>query len=109
MALLCIIMPMFQQHRTKLRIYLRTHSQRVLLIVSLCLCALPVWRQTLSGPGAPVLAQASPLSPVASPSVLAVAENTSSTASSPPVSLVLVAIVLVGILVVVGMVVWRRP
>lgn len=100
---------MFQQHRTKLRIYLRTHSHRVLLIMSLCLCALPVWRQALSGPGAPVLAQPSPLSPVVSPPLLAVAENSSPTASSPPVSLVLVAIVLVGILVVVGMVVWRRP
>lgn len=102
---------MLQAYFTRLRTATRSEGRKALLIIGLLLSAWSIWAWTGSAAGsaAGVLAQESPLSPLITPSLLAVAENRTAAAPTPPVGLVLVAVVLVGLLLVVGMVVWRRP
>lgn len=88
----------------------RGYTVRLLLFTCLLLLALvgvslaaPV--QAGDSPGRP-LYQDSPLSPLAAP---ATSEFPSSApATTPPISLVLVGVVLAGVLIVVGLVIWRQ-
>jgi hypothetical protein len=105
----CIMGRMFGSFRLSFaKIPAQSSAWRAPLFACLILAALagatlvaPV--QASDGPNRP-LWQDSPLSPLAAP----VTSMPPEPAATPPISLVLVGIVLVGVLFVVGLVSWRR-